>query len=559
MPSLEEIFTPKFLAILKNLESQKDPQKYFYDECLALGQVERIKNLYRCADKETKKKSWFRPNAEQLKYLENQSRRDMILKPRQIGFTELSIIIGRDDCIFVPGSTEGMMAHTKDKAVKNLFQRVRDGFTWFSEDWGQLIPLVFGKDEGSKIIILTAAGVKLKTTYEVAAEFRSGSLTRLHRSEAAFTDKKRLKASADAVPENCQIIDESTPNGMGGTFYANWQESKRAINSGETPAWKPHFFPWYDHYPEPGTNIVVPPNIQYDETEQYLKSLGASDLSLMWRRWKIRENFIDEPEVFDQEYPSDDISCFLGGTSVVPRKYQVMMKKWLKTGKKGHLVLDGWYKFIEDQRGFFTMWEAPQVGHQYVIGADPSQGIGKDWAVAYVRKRSSGEYVARLRGQLYPEEFAEILHSIGMFYNRAYINFEVNNHGWVVKDRLVNQKHYPQIYHRRELDTESGKWKNEVGFVTDRSSKERIVNNWVARLREGKIISFDADLLQELTVFQRDENGRLAAKDGEHDDCCMAAFLTEEMDVALGPYVASNETAEDDVHYDSVTGMPVYD
>lgn len=553
----KKVFTPKFIEILKNEE--QTPEE-FYQALMNLGQIERIKNLYRCADKNTKKKVWFRPNAEQLKYLQHQTKRDEILKARQIGFTELSIIIGRDNCIFVPGSTEGLMAHTKDKAVKNLFQRVRDGFQWFIEDWGNLIPIEFGKDEGTKVIILTACGLNVRTSYEVAAEFRSGSLTRLHRSEAAFTDRKKLQASADAVPLSCQIIDESTPNGMGGTFYANWQETKKSKEKGDVYVWENHFFPWFEHYPEPGHNLVVPKNFVLDETEQYLKNLGASDISLTWRRWKIKENFIDEPEKFDQEYPSDDISCFLGGTSVVPRKYQIMMKKWVKNpSKKGLLVVDNnWLKLIEDDRGFISIWEMPQIKEQYVIGADPSQGVGQDWAVAYVRKRSTGEYVARIRGQLYPEEFAESLMNLGKFFNHAYINFETNNHGWVVKDRLT-QYGYGNLYHRRELDTESGKWKSEIGFVTTRDAKERIVNNWVARLREGKIHPMDADLLRETTVFQRDSNGRLAAVEGEHDDCVMAACLTEEMDVALGPYQAPEDFAEDEIRYDQFTGMPVYE
>lgn len=552
-----KVFTPKFLEILKKEELAPEE---FYQELVKLGQIERIKNLYRCADKETKKKVWFRPNPEQLKYLKNQTRRDMILKPRQIGFTELSIIIGRDNCIFVPGSTEGMMAHTKDKAVKGLFQRVRDGFQYFIEDWGQLISLEFGKDEGTKVIILSACGFPVKTSYEVAAEFRSGSLTRLHRSEAAFTERKKLQASADAVPQSCQIIDESTPNGMGGTFYANWQETRKSKEKGDIYVWENHFFPWFDHYPEPGHNLVVPKNFVLDETEQYLKNLGASDLSLTWRRWKIKENFIDEPEKFDQEYPSDDISCFLGGTSVVPRKYQILLKKWLKNPlKKGLLVVDNnWFKFIDDDRGFIEIWEMPQVKEQYVIGADPSQGVGQDWAVAYIRKRSNGEYVGKIRGQLYPEEFADTLFNSGKFFNHAYINFESNNHGWVVKDRLT-QRGYGNLYHRRELDTETGKWKNEIGFVTTRNEKERIVNNWVARLREGKVHPMDTDLLREITVFQKDANGRLAAVDGEHDDCVMAACLTEEMDVALGPYQAPDDYQEEEIRYDTFTGMPIYD
>lgn len=538
--------------------NEKDAQKKFYDGLLALGQDVRLDNLYHCKNKATKQKSQFIRNDEQKIYCKNQTRRDNILKPRQIGFTELTIKIGVDNCIFAPGAQEGLMADKKQKAVAELFQRVRDTFDWFIETWGALIPIVFGKDEANKVIIESVCGIQMKTSYQVAADFRGTALKRLHCSEAARISPDLLRGAADAVPEGGQIIHETTAKGRGGVFYTNWTASKKAKRKNDVYVWENHFFPWFHHYPEAGTELKVPEFPKWDEQELFLKKLGASDLSLTWRRWKIQENFLDEPEKFDEEYPSDDESCFLGGSSIVPLKYRKLMDRWvLNPIKVGHIFPKGsWMEFVDEPSGYVSIWEMPKAGEQYVIGADPSEGVGKDRAAAYVKKRSNRKYVARVWGQLYPEEFADTLNLIGRFYASAHICFETNNHGWVVKDRLV-QARYPNLYHRRELEEVTGKWTQQIGFKTDRNSKERIVMNFVARLREGKLHPMDDELLTEVTNVERDENGRIGAIFGEHDDLFMAACLTEEMDVALGEYRRYEEEEQDEIKCDPFTGYPI--
>lgn len=532
--------------------------EYFYDRLVELGQLERLKNLYRCKDKQTKKKVWLRPNAEQEKYYAKMTRRDLILKPRQVGFTQFSINLGVDNCIFVPGTQEGMMAHKKEKAVAELFQRVRDTFEWFVEDWGKLIPLTFDKDNANQLIVMTAGSRIMKTSYSVSHDFRSSSLTRLHMSEASRVDIKRAQGSIDSVPELGQVIMETTANGREKVFYSAWKATKDAKRRKNIYVWEHHFFPWFEHYPEPGSHVTVPEHFALDDKEKHLKAMGASDQAIAWRRYKIAENFLDDPDKFDEEYPSDDETCFLGGRSFIPRKYLVMLDKWVVApAKQGHLVPDGsWMRLMEDDRGYLSIWQTPKIGESYVIGADVSEGVGQDWSVAYVRQRSNGNYVARIRGQYFPEEFAEALLMLAKYFNSAWICFELNNHGHVLKDRLVNKHNYANLYRRRVLDETSSSWMMQVGFRTDRTSKERVASNFVARLREGKVHPYCEDLLTELTTFQRDDNGRLGAIDGAHDDCVMAAFLTEEMEEALGPY-QTNEIYEEDVRCDPVTGFPL--
>ena len=551
-------FSEVFYKSLGKALEDKDYIGAFFKEMKAVGQLERINNLYRCEDKATKKKVWFRLNQEQLKYYKEQTKRDLILKPRQVGFTTLAIVISLDNCLFEDGSNEGLMAHKQVKAGE-LFQRVRDMLKWFTQDWGKLAPISTNRDSAKKIVFEKVCNQDVNSFYEVALDFRSGALTRLHISEASRCKLEWVTGSIDSIPMNGSAVMETTANGRDMVFFGNWKETKESKRKNDIFVWEHHFFPWYEHYPEPGHGLVTPKGIRWDEKEKELLSLGVKEISLVWRRWKIKENFKTEPEKFEEEYPSDDDSCFLGGRSVIPRKYLLLMDKWaIEPIKIGNInPKDGWFQVIDNPDGDIRIWENPRAEEEYVIGADPAEGVGKDYAAAWVKRRSNGKYVCRVHNKnLPPEQFALTLYLLARFYNQAYICFELNNHGHVVKDRLYNIYHYSNLYHRRETDTLTGKIKEEVGFVTSYNSKEKIVMNWAARLREGKIKTFDEELITECTNFQRNESGKLEAVSGSHDDLFMAACLTEEMDDSLGPYNESLNSDDGDVKLNPMTGFP---
>lgn len=546
------------MSAFKKLKESKDVPKDFYELMMGLGQRERLLNLYRCMDKQTKKKVWFRPNKEQLKYYDEQSLRDLILKPRQIGFTQLTIVIGVDNCIFKEGAQEGLMAHKKERAVE-LFQRVRDTIDWVLEDWEGLLTIQFNRDSAKKIIFDKVNDKEMKTSYEVALDFRSASVNRLHISEASRVPVDVSQGSIDSVPAQGQIIMETTANGRDPVFYQKYKDSRIAIQKDDVYVWKPHFFPWFEHYPEAGHNIHVPKNLRLDEKEHLLRSIGISDEKIAWRRWKILENFKDEPDKFDEEYPTDDESCFLGGSSVVPRKILLLLERSAtKPIIQGVLQTeDKWMKVIESDQGYLSLWDRPRLSESYVIGADPSEGVGKDAAAAWVKNRRNGAYVGRIHSKfLPPDEFANALFLLARYFNNADICFELNNHGFVVKDRLVNTHQYVRLYHRRDVSDLNDSFSDQIGFRTTRQEKERVVSQLVSRMKDGKVKIFCEDFLTEATNFQRNERGRLEAVSGCNDDLFMAACFCEEMDASLGELMDMDDY-EPPVPINPITGFPL--
>lgn len=75
----------------------------------------------------------------------------------------------------------------------------------------------------------------------------------------------------------------------------------------------------------------------------------------------------------------------------------------------------------------------PVSGWAYVIGADPAEGNPTSNASAFtVLNKANGEEVAKFHGAVQPSEFGSYLDQVGMWFNRATVMVERNNHGHAV-------------------------------------------------------------------------------------------------------------------------------
>lgn len=85
-----------------------------------------------------------------------------------------------------------------------------------------------------------------------------------------------------------------------------------------------------------------------------------------------------------------------------------------------------------------SIFKDPEKGHNYVIGADPAEGIaGGDDSSADVVDEETGEQVATLRGYLEPKkQFPGALFELAKYYSDANILVERNNHGHAVIGEL---------------------------------------------------------------------------------------------------------------------------
>lgn len=565
-------FKRAFAGVQKLIDTEGEineaVQLAFRDAMLKLGHEERVRNLYRVKGKLQRDAVFFVPNEPQESYLATRKGRDIILKVRQVGFTTLSCVRAYDMAVWEANTNTGIMAH-QENVVKTIFQDIIK-FThgWFKKDWGHLYAPVEKSDSATALVFESdGLGRALNSSIRVLFDFRGKTVHFLHVSEASRIEPDRLLGSLQGVPANGEVIFESTPNGRGGEFYRQWQNHKRMVS---LAPYKGHFIPWYTFYPEQAENFPWPEGQELTSYERALLEAHPGVLTkahLAWRRWCIEANCQGDSEKFDNEYPYDDVTCFTTGENqVFPSSLIRYQDKFVKEpGYVGWLLSDGSKKieWQDDPKGFHFLWERPKAGEEYVIGCDPSGGVGKDAGCAYVLRRSNGEFVACLWGQLEPGEMESEVWKLANYYNKAWICPEANNHGHVVIEGL-KRRHYKNLYKRRQLDQLTQKLSTVVGWLTTNESKLMLTEKFKEAAKTGKVKIRDAGLLDEMSTFlqvasKTGRSIRREAASGSHDDRVIAACLAWEMHEARGTMSDEEETDTagdyEGGEYDHETGM----
>lgn len=495
--------------------------------------------------------------------------RYIILKDRQIGISTVIEAL----CMWwttTHRNTSAMIMAHEAKAAKNLYEMSRRYYDFshpfFQPDrkYNTREALVFDVSDEIKDKYAQQGqrhpglGSSIMTLVAKEGSGRSFTGSFLHASEVAFWE-----GSADAIAAVFQTIPmlsdtfiflESTANGVGGYFYDEWQLAKK-----NESAFKPLFFAWHEH-----EEYFIPGKIsQYTSEEEEIvdlfKELGYDpatfDGRLLWRREKQKE-FRTDPQKFYQEYPSTDMEAFLAsGRPVFDIQQLVKMERYAIQHPShifGSLIPNTEPQSMASEPFVFTevpmtfqdqdptplkIWEQPEKNVAYTLGIDVSDGIavategGKqsDFSVIDVMRTDNYKTVARWRGHVDPDLLGEIAFAIGTYYNKALIGVEVNNHGLTTVQSLRN-KFYRNLYMRETSEDEIFQERtSRMGWLTNRKTKELIINNLVTAIREGVIFDLDIVFIRECMTYVRDDQGRTNAQAGLFDDTVMAKAINLQM------------------------------
>jgi len=275
----------------------------------------RLNHLYSIVDKSGNKIT-FKMNAEQRQiwdecYKDGQlAINPNILKARQLGITTFFVLSYLDDALWNENLNCFIQSHDQE-SIKKIFRIVRYAYRHLPE---QLRPDL---DKGGGSMYEYYFPRNNSRIY-VGLENRSSTVHRLHLSEAAFQDKKRITATLGALPPGICYSTETTPEGMN-WYFDDWVE-KRASR-------KDIFFPWFNHHAYKLTDVDSgpPSEDEAEYLERIRKTTGVeiTKAQLEFRRQKIID--LKGEAAFDQEFPSDDVSCFVGDLSnkVVPEAIDV--------------------------------------------------------------------------------------------------------------------------------------------------------------------------------------------------------------------------------------------
>lgn len=262
----------------------------------------------------------YKPNASQRYYRTKKTRRNIILKGRQQGVSKEIDLDQLVDCI--SRTTNAVVVSHEKEATKRLFAAVRAYIDNLPSDSKPEVSI----DSTSEMKFPKRGSTYFIGTAGQKAFGRGDTVHRAHLSEAAFyEDLPRILAGIGEAAEQGTIDIESTPNGRN-AFYDLWQKAK----SGQSP-YTAIFIPWFLHEEytldameekdKKGLSVAAQemfaiPDKEWIWTQEELdlfkrarKYYGVKMTvgQMKWRRYKIW----DKGELFYQEYPEDDESCFL--------------------------------------------------------------------------------------------------------------------------------------------------------------------------------------------------------------------------------------------------------
>ena len=437
---------------------------------------------------------YLKPNRAQKQYSEKCSKRNIVLKARQLGITTYIAARFFIQTITKPGTLSVQVAHTEEsaEAIFRIVHRFWENLPNSRVRRGALIK--------SRSNIRQIVFPRLDSEYRVeTADDNAGrgmTIHNLHCSEVSRwprgAEDTLASLRAAVVPEG-EIVLESTPSGASGLFYEEWQKA-------EENGYTKHFFPWWYEKAYKEDVSKKPLGEFTDEEKNLIAKEGLTPEQIGWRRtrWRIARGKAA------QEYAEDAVSCFLASGECVFD---------LEAVEKAAALAPSPTESLDNGR--YLIWLPAQDRKQYIIGVDAAGGgTDGDYACAEVIERTTGLQCAEWRGHFPPYELARKLVKLGKRFGNALIAVERNNHGYGV------------LAHLKELGYENLFVKDgQEGWPTNVVTRPAMIENLSACLIEQPSLFHSARLLEELKTFVRHADGHGAAAEGTHDDCVMAMAI----------------------------------
>ncbi len=445
----------------------------------------------------------FRLNKMQRYFFSNKSNRNIILKFRQGGCSSSILADMLMDCIIFPHTQCAVVSHETHST-----QRLLDRVQFYYDGMDEPKPVIGAESRSEKTFPELHSSIYIGTAG--ARAFGHGDTIRkaLLSEMSLYEDGETvLNGVEDAVPLTGEIVIECTPQGEDNAFFNKWVRARE----GKSP-YKPFFFPWWwdEGYRIPRDSGIVLPvdngELSYTGEELELKEIykkyirgfpglflpELSEDQIRWRRWKIGE----KEGLFWQEYPEDELSCFI--TIGDPVFDQSILNIMASDCYEGTRHPDGW-----------TYWLPPDTTGKthYVLAADTSAGAPTGSFSAAVVVDDYWRVCATFQGRLEPLAFAGILEKMGKWYNIAQIAVERNFTGYAVLAVLAGghtesgsktSTHYPNIYHQHDFLT--GKVTPNLGWWTSEQTKEHMRTALRDKLAFLKV--WDINLVRQIRGYR---------------------------------------------------------
>lgn len=456
--------------------------------------------------------------------------------------------------------------------------------------------LEFGSYGGSKndYIIKHGGKVARDTVVSIGSvvspdAIRSGDIAMMHASEVGvwketeeWNASKIIRSVSGAILNRplTMIVYESTANGTGNFFHNEWVRANKPEGDPEKSQMEAFFVPWYEIelYEKPFDNDKereefaswLIKNMDNDKPDghpdpgTYYWWLWGKGATLENINWYVtaRKTYSEHADMA-AEYPSDDIEAFKHSGHKVFDLYKLseMRKTCMLPDFVGDIYADavtGKKAFsnihlVPNERGNLKIWEEPdretKMSERYIVVVDPQKGksssadpscitvIDRFWMI----DGGDETIVAEWHGSIDMDLLAWKAAQIAKFYNNALLVIERNTYD-NVKGKAMDEGEFiidqvADAYSNMYIYIPAGKVKERLstsyGWFTNGSTKPTIINNLIAVVREMKYTEREEKAIDEMTYYERKDDGNWGAMEKKHDE----RVITR----SIGLYISRNQ------------------
>ena len=386
--------------------------------------------------------------------------RYLILKPRREGVTTVEQGLNYQDTATRTNRMNVTLAHLAASTsrifrIAKLMQE-RDPYAPTTRSVGNASRIDMD-EQGSMFFIGTAGSVGFG---------RGDTLNRVHGSEVSkwcpgpnqHQKVDDIIAGLTQAASNGEVTLETTACGLD-WFYEQWVGAKEGKND-----WVPILLRWFESpFNLVKDGLFVPQEILETlstEEKELVAQHGLSLNQLAWRRARIREL----GNLFLQEYPEDDIRCFL--RSGVPYFDMDVLELLVRVAQASKPVREETVP-----GGRIVYFEEPRSSCSYVAGSDTSEGLAHgDAGGTYIVDRKTGRDIAYVYGQLNIEAQATLGLRLCREYDVDLWGIERNNtSGGAVVQKVVELGGDDILFQFRE---------GRYGWSTDAQTRPILCNRF---------------------------------------------------------------------------------
>lgn len=438
-----------------------------------------------------------------------------------------------------------------------------------SSEWPQIKPPIANRSRRKELAFGNQArqaqltgdfGINSRLVADTAREFEAGrgfTYHGVHCSEVALWDdiKRKLTSLLNAVPDDpgTFVILESTSKG-----FNHWRNLCMQAVNGENE-FELVFLGWFEEpqYVRPFLSEqehaefidTIGTGAWGEEEPELIEQFGVTPEQLNWRRWAIANRTQGDLDDFHQEYPATLEQSFLASGRTVFS--QLLVNRMVGAVEKEPLPVTGTLeatsfreyrafhgivqvpqdpKWVEGP-GPWRLWNQPEKTGQYLVAGDPAGDDSMDkleraMHAAVVIDHSTRKQVAEIEMQGDTDEFAAQIYLAALFFNRATIAVETTG-GWgaPILRRIRRDWMYQFVYKRKRLIDGAEGQTEELGWDTNRVTKNFLVDVGKEMLREGTHGIRSRHLARQFTTYVRDAKSKYGPSPGERADLLMAWLI----------------------------------